>query len=103
MTDPIDKAFRRLDALDLDAIQSSGDWRLGRMFSHLAQGVEFSMSGYPQLKPRLFRATAGRLAFTVFSMRGRMSHGLNEPIPGEIIGDVPADAAYQSSRTTCGS
>jgi hypothetical protein len=95
MTDPIDKAFRRLDALDLDAIQSSGDWRLGRMFSHLAQGVEFSMSGYPQLKPRLFRATAGRSAFTVFSMRGRMSHGLNEPIPGEIIGDVPADAGLQ--------
>ncbi|MEJ6390893.1 DUF1569 domain-containing protein [Gymnodinialimonas ulvae] len=92
MTNALDTAFRRLDALDLSAIQSTGDWDLGRTFSHLAQGVEFSMSGYPEQKPKLFQMTAGKLAFTVFKLRGRMSHGLDEPIPGEIIGDVTADA-----------
>lgn len=90
MTHALDTAFRTLDALDLTAMQSTGDWGLGQMFSHLAQGVEFSMSGYPQLKPPLFRATAGKLAFTVFRLRGEMRHGLDEPIPGEVIGDVSA-------------
>jgi hypothetical protein len=53
------------------------------------------MTGYPEEKPRLFQMTAGKLAFTVFKLRGRMSHGLDEPIPGEVIGDVSADEGLQ--------
>ncbi len=83
--DSIELAFRRLEKLDLAAIESTGNWGLGQMFSHLAQGVEFSMSGYPVQKPKLFQATLGTLAFKVFEARGRMSHGLDEPIPGETI------------------
>lgn len=90
--DTLDTAFRRLEGLDLSAMASTGDWGLGRMFSHLAQGVEFSMTGYPQEKPRLFQLTAGKMAFVVFNKRGEMRHGLDEPIPGEVIGDVsPSD------------
>lgn len=85
-------ALARLNTLNLTHIQSTGDWDLGRMFSHLAQGVEFSMTGYPQEKPKLFQATVGKLAFTLFRMRGRMRHGLDQPIPGEVITDVTADA-----------
>ena len=87
----IDAAFRRLDSLNLAALESTGDWGLGRMFSHLAQGVEFSMHGYPIQKPKLFQATVGTVAFKVFSARGRMSHGLDKPIPGEIITESSAD------------
>ena len=87
----IDRAFQRLEQLDLSAIESSGDWGLGRMFSHLAQGVEFSMHGYPIQKPKLFQATLGTLAFKVFSAKGKMSHGLNEPIPGEVVSEISAD------------
>ena len=87
----IEQAFRRLEALDLAAIESTGDWGLGRMFSHLAQGVAFSMHGYPVQKPRLFQATVGTLAFKVFSARGKMSHGLDEPIPGEVIAEISAE------------
>ncbi|MEX3016886.1 DUF1569 domain-containing protein [Gymnodinialimonas hymeniacidonis] len=100
MTQALDTAFRRLDALDLSAIQSTGDWDLGRTFSHLAQGVEFSMTGYPEEKPKLFQMTAGKLAFTVFKLRGRMSHGLDEPIPGEVIGDVSADVGLHRLVTS---
>jgi hypothetical protein len=85
-----DLAFRRLEALDLTAIESTGDWGLGRMFSHLAEGVDFSMHGYPVQKRKLFQATIGTVAFKVFEMRGRMSHGLNEPIPGEVVADPSA-------------
>lgn len=91
MIDTLDTAFRRLDALDLSAIGSTGDWGLGRTFSHLAQGVEFSMIGYPEEKPKLFQMTAGKLAFTIFQMRGRMSHGLDEVIPGEVVAEVTPD------------
>lgn len=89
MTD-IDRAFAQLEGLDLSAIESRGDWGLGRMFSHLAQGVEFSMHGYPVQKPKLFQATVGTLAFKVFSAKGKMSHGLNEPIPGEVVTEISA-------------
>ncbi len=89
MTD-IELAFKRLEGLDLSAIESTGDWGLGRMFSHLAQGVEFSMHGYPVQKTRLFQATVGTLAFKVFSAKGKMSHGLNEPIPGEVVAEISA-------------
>ena len=92
MTTSIDQAFRRLEAVDLAGLQNTGDWALGRMFNHLAQGVEFSMTGYPQQKPRLFQATIGTLAFKVFELRGRMSHGLDVPIPGEIVAEVTPDA-----------
>ncbi len=95
MTDPITTAFRTLEDLDLTAIESTGDWGLGRMFSHLAQGVTFSINGYPTQKPKVFQATVGTLAFKVFEMRGRMSHGLNEPIPGEVIAQVTADDGLQ--------
>jgi len=87
----IDRAFQRLEGLDLSAIESTGDWGLGRMFSHLAQGVDFSMHGYPVQKPRLFQATVGTLAFKVFAAKGKMSHGLNEPIPGEVISEISAE------------
>ena len=91
----LDLAFQRLETLDLASIESSGDWGLGQMFSHLAQGVEFSMTGYPIQKPKLFQATVGTLAFKVFDARGRMSHGLNEPIPGEIVSRVTAEDGLQ--------
>lgn len=97
---PIDIAFQRLEALDLSAIESTGDWGLGRMFSHLAQGVEFSLTGYPEQKPKLFQATAGKLAFAVFSARGRMSHGLDDPIPGEVIASVSAEDGLQRLWTS---
>lgn len=86
----LDTAFRRLEFLDLGTIESSGDWGLGRTFSHLAQGVEFSITGYPEELPRLIQMTAGKFAFTLFKFRGRMSHTLDAEIPGELIADVTA-------------
>jgi hypothetical protein len=41
-----------------------------------------SMDGFPQSKGALFQKTAGSAAFAYFSWRGRMSHGLADPIPG---------------------
>ena len=59
-------------------------WTLSQMLQHVAQGIHYSMTGYPELKPAWgwYRATLGAGAFAVFNARGKMSHRLDEPIPG---------------------
>lgn len=50
----LDLIIERLDALALDRIETSGEWEVARTFNHLAQSVEFSMTGYPVLKSKIF-------------------------------------------------
>lgn len=83
-------ALRTLQALKARPPKTSGAWDLAQVLHHAAQSVEYSLSGFPQPKPAWFRSTVGPLAFSVFSARGRMRHGLDEPIPG-----APAIAAGQ--------
>ena len=81
----LDLALENLAKLNPDAIETTGSWKIARTFNHLAQSVEFSMAGFPEMKSQLFQNTAGRLAFSVFQAQGRMTHGLDEKIPGEIV------------------
>ncbi len=80
-----------------DAWVSGGAWSLGQVLAHAAQSIEYSMDGYPELKPGWFRHTVGPAAFAVFKARGRMSHGLSEPIPGapDLGAATALDAAAQ--------
>ncbi len=57
-------------------------WSLSQLLQHLAQSIEYSMQGYPEMKGPVFRALIGNTAFAVFNARGAMSHNLAEPIPG---------------------
>ncbi len=63
-------------------IKHVGGWTPAQVFEHLAQSVEYSMSGFPQSKSALFQSTAGAAAFAVFQAKGAMKHGLTEVIPG---------------------
>jgi hypothetical protein len=90
--DPADRAlsFTRLaDAMgEVERLASAATrtsatgWNWAHTLVHCAQSIEYSMSGYPQSRSRLFQATAGSAAFLVFEARGRMRHDLTEPIPG---------------------
>ena len=62
--------------------ETGSTWTLSQTFVHCAQSIEYSMSGFPQMKSELFQHTVGAAAFNVFAWRGRMSHDLAEPIPG---------------------
>lgn len=64
------------------AARSRTDWPLPQVLEHCAQSIEFSLHGFPEAKPVWFQHSAGALAFSVFDHRGRMRHGLTEPIPG---------------------
>ncbi|WP_428420550.1 DUF1569 domain-containing protein [Methylibium sp.] len=70
--------------------RSSGAWSLSQALQHLAQSIEGSLAGYPQSKPAWFTRTLGAAAHAVFDARGRMTHSLDEPIPGA----APLDAAW---------
>lgn len=68
----------------------TGAWTLAQMLNHAAQSIDYSIDGYPEMKSALFRAAVGSVAFGVFQARGRMSHPLDEPIPGAPALDAQA-------------
>lgn len=78
-----------LAALDPAHIRFLGRWSAFTVFSHLAQSIEYSITGYPEMKPAAFRHTVGPLAFAAFETAGAMRHNLAEPIPGAPA--LPAD------------
>ncbi|MDX2367160.1 MAG: DUF1569 domain-containing protein [Colwellia sp.] len=77
----VDFALKKLDELSNKNLQSIGEWDPYQIFTHCAQSVEFSMSQFPEHKSSFFKSTVGKLAFSIFSSKGKMTHGLNEPIP----------------------
>lgn len=79
----LDDVLRWLDRVDrATQVRSTNAWTMRAVLEHLAQSIEMSMDGFPQAKSALFQATLGSAAFAFFGVRGRMSHGLTEPIPG---------------------
>ena len=76
----------------------SGAWTLAQMLNHAAQSIDYSIDGYPEMKSALFRAVIGGVAFGVFQARGRMSHALDEPIPGAPALDAQAALAPSIER-----
>ena len=93
--DSIASARRSITQLPAGAVRSTGAWDVPHVLHHFAQSVEYSLTGFPQLKPAWFRHSVGPMAFAVFARRGRMSHGLEAPIPGapDIAQGLPLDGA----------
>ncbi|CAD5263613.1 Twin-arginine translocation pathway signal [Alteromonas sp. 38] len=96
----IDASIQTLDKVIKQDVLTLGDWDLYKILIHCAQSVEFSMLGYPEHKSDLFKNTVGKMAFSVFSARQEMTHGLSEAIPGapsiEERGDI--NSAYTRFR-----
>jgi hypothetical protein len=78
--------------------RASGAWSLAQVLEHAAQSIEYSLYGFPVMKPALFRVTLGRAAFKVFDARGAMRHDLAAPIPGAPVPGTELPAAI--SRLT---
>jgi hypothetical protein len=77
---------------------SSATWSWAQTLVHCAQSIEYSMSGFPESKSRLFQHTIGSAAIGVFAWRGRMTHDLAEPIPGAPALDTRADPVQAVER-----
>jgi hypothetical protein len=89
-------AHKRVSEMPLVNSETEGAWRAARTLHHLAQSIEFSIEGFPELKSELFRSTVGPLAFSVFKARGQMMHSLEEIIPGEVVTET--DMALAKER-----
>lgn len=102
----LDEALKWLDKLDAaSSVKTTGAWQMIAVLEHLAQSIEYSMSGFPQAKSPLFQSTAGAAAFAFFKWRGQMSHSLTDPIPGAPVltaqGDwKPAATRLRNAITT---
>ncbi|MFK8012066.1 MAG: DUF1569 domain-containing protein [Marinicellaceae bacterium] len=78
----IDAGLNLIKSISSQSISHVGEWNPTQIFNHCAQSVEYSMIGFPEHKSDLFKNTVGQLAFSAFSAKGKMTHGLNEVIPG---------------------
>ncbi len=63
-------------------ILTTGTWDVSQIMRHCAQSIDFSLTGFPTVKPYLFRKTIGKLVSSHFLSKGTMNHNLNDPIPG---------------------
>jgi hypothetical protein len=91
-------AQRLLAGLQGKALLSLKGWSPAEVFNHCAQSIEYSISGYPELKPGWFRSSVGPLAFSLFAARGAMRHPLGEAIPGAPALQQPATLVEALSR-----
>jgi hypothetical protein len=66
----------------LNTIESEGQWSAYKVFMHCAKSVDYSMTGYPVHNSSLFKDTVGKIAFSAFTAKRKMSHDLAEEIPG---------------------
>ena len=94
----IEGAQDLLRTLEGKALVSVQGWTPAEVFNHCAQSIEYSISGYPELKPSWFRSSVGPLAFSVFAARGAMRHPLHEAIPGAAPLSEPTSQALALSR-----
>jgi len=96
MGDPsIQETLDMLARLRQSTPTSSGAWNPYQIFTHIAQSIDYSMTGYPELKSPLFRNTAGKTAFFAFSTAGAMKHNLAEPIPGAPA--IPSTGSFSDA------
>ncbi len=95
----LDDSMRWLDRISrAQSVNAIGAWPLGAVLEHLAQSIEMSMDGYPNERSALFQSTAGSAAFAYFKWRGRMTHGLADPIPGAPALSAGADWRPAATR-----
>ena len=78
----VERMLTLLDSLKSRPLVAKSGWSSYKVFVHLAQSIQYSMTGYPELKSEVFQHTAGSAAFYAFSVAGAMRHNLTEPIPG---------------------
>ncbi|MDX3310860.1 DUF1569 domain-containing protein [Streptomyces sp. ME08-AFT2] len=93
-----ERLHHNLGRPERELLAPGNPWNLSQTLQHCAQTVRYSVTGYPALKPALFRATAGVLAKRVFLLRGAMKHSL----AAEIDGAPPLDPHLPVTEAAAG-
>lgn len=69
------------ELIDKD-VNSTTEWSPYQIFVHCAKTIDYSMNGYPLLKPVIIRNTIGKIAIGKFLRQGYMKHNLLADVPG---------------------
>ena len=82
----IDEVLAELDLMEanLDTLVMDQPYTLYKALTHMAQSMEYSMTGYPKLDSPLVQSVK-KIGFNIFKSQGYMSHDLGAPVP-----DAPA-------------
>jgi hypothetical protein len=75
-----------------------GNWSLGQICSHLAQGLHFTMDGFPRETrlPWILRQTVGRFILWRIMRSGRFFDGIRMPVKYEPVPGTDARAEAES-------
>ncbi|MFI7499223.1 DUF1569 domain-containing protein [Streptomyces sp. NPDC049687] len=98
LTELTARLTERLDRAEGDLLAPGSSWNLSQTLQHCAQTVRYSVTGYPRLKPALFRASAGTAAKHVFLRRGATKHALDAELDGAPPLDPQLPAAEGAAR-----
>ena len=96
----IDEALDHLRSIEsAPMISTSGPWSLHQIMEHCRQSVEYSLDGFPTLKPAIVRRTVGGWAGRRFLRRGHLGHRTDAAIPGAQVCVSPDDASRVAELT----
>lgn len=73
-------------------------WTTAQHLLHCAQSIEYSVTGYPRLKPAIVRATVGKLVKRRFLGRGEMAHDTVAAVAGAPALDAGASVDAARAR-----
>ena len=71
---------------------------LHQVLLHCGQSIDYSLTGFPQLRSGIVRATVGPIIARRFLAKGAMSHDLGAPVPGAPA--LPIDGDLQAACDT---
>lgn len=101
----IDEVLAEMDLMEenLDILVMDQPWSLYKALTHMAQSMEYSMTGYPKLDSPLVQSIK-KIGFVTFKSQGYMSHNLAAPVPDapEITDEGPIEDAFLRLRNACG-
>jgi hypothetical protein len=75
-------ALEQAEKCDFNAKESATGWSLPQALAHCAQSIEFSITGFPRSRSRIFQRVFGRAFKRRFLRRGVMLHNRAASIPG---------------------
>jgi len=100
----IDDILSEMDLIEanLDTVAMDQPWSLYKVLTHMAQSMEYSMTGYPKLDSPLVQSIK-KIGFITFKSQGFMSHSLSAPVPDapEIAEDGILEDAFLRLRNAC--
>lgn len=92
----LSEAREALLNLNENSLSSQSKWTSYEIFVHCSKTIEYSMTGYPAMKPAIVRYTIGKLAIKKFLSQGEMKHDLHADVSGSPM--IEKKGSFEEGR-----